>query len=93
MYSRAYDIRYSKLVNISVASINIFYSKDSMAAIIIFYRNLVVTKVSRGIDLHLVMVEVQLNRTSFSISTASTAVEDPPIEDHMSRINNIRLLT
>jgi len=60
-------IRYGKLVSVPAANTNIFHSKDSMAAIIILTRNLVVTKMNQGRDTHLVTVEIQLNRKSFYI--------------------------
>jgi hypothetical protein len=51
-------IRNGKLASVTVASTNIFYSKDSMAAIIIYNRNLIVTKISQGTNTHMVTVEV-----------------------------------
>jgi len=73
------------------ASTSIFHSKDSIAAIIIFNRNFVVTKMSQGTDSHLVMVEVQLNRQSFYIINQYYQFSDP-IESHMSKLSNMCLL-
>jgi hypothetical protein len=39
-------ISYGKLASVPAASTSIFHSKDSMAAIIIYHRNLVVTKMN-----------------------------------------------
>jgi len=83
-------IRYGKLASVTATSTSIFYSKDSMAAIIIYKRNLVVTKISQGTDTH--MVEAQLNRKSFYIINQYCQFSDP-IEDHMSKLSNISLLT
>jgi len=84
-------IRYGKLVSVPTASTSIFYSKDSMAGIIIYNRNLVVTKMSQGTDTHMVTVEVQLNRKSFYVINQYCQFSDP-IEDHMSKLSNMRLL-
>jgi len=84
-------IRYGKLVSVPAASTSIFHSKDSMAAIIIFNRNLIVTKMSQKIDSHLVIVEIQLNRKSFYVINQYCQFSDP-IEDHMSKLSNMSLL-
>jgi len=86
-------IRYGKLVSMPAASTSIFHSKDSMTAIIIFNRNLVITKMSsQETDSHrLVTVEVQLNRKSFYVINQYCQFSDP-IEDHMSKLNNMHLL-
>jgi len=59
MYSRACNKVWQI---VSATSISIFYNKDLMAAIIIFNRNFIVTKVSQGTDSHLFIVEFQLNQ-------------------------------
>jgi hypothetical protein len=84
-------IRYGKLVSVPTASISIFHSKNSMAATIIFNRNLVVTKISQETDSHLVTIEVQLNRKSFYVINQYCQFSDP-IEDHMTKLSNMRLL-
>jgi len=64
-----------------------------MATIIIYNRNLVVTKISQGTDTHIVtVVEVQLNRKSFYIINQYCQFSDP-IEDHMSKLSNMSLIT
>jgi len=92
-------IRYGKLASydsskqdMTAASTSIFYSKDSMAAIIIYKRNLIVTKISQRTDTHMVTVEVQLNRKSFYIINQYYQFSEP-IEDHMSKLSNMNLLT
>jgi len=82
-------IKYGKLANVPAASTTIFYSKDSMAAIIIYNRNLVVTKMSQGTESH--PVEVQLNRKSFYVINQYCQFSDP-MEDHMSKLSNMHLL-
>jgi len=67
-----------------------------MAAIIILNRNPVVTKMSQGANIHLVgvytyTVDVQLNRKSFYIINQYCQFSEP-IEDHMSKLNNIYFL-
>jgi hypothetical protein len=84
-------IRYGKLASVTAASTSIFYNKDSMAAIIIYNRNLVVTKMSQGTDTHMVTVEVELNRKSFYIINQYYQFSDPT-EDHMSKLSNMSLL-
>jgi hypothetical protein len=84
-------IRYGKLASVTAASTSIFYSKDSMATIIIYNRNLVVRKMSQGTDTHMVTVEIQLNRKSFYVINQHCQFSDP-IEDHMSKLSNMRLL-
>jgi hypothetical protein len=84
-------IRYGKLASVIAANTSIFYSKDSMAAIIIYNRNLVVMKMSQGTDTHMVTVEVQLNRKSFYVINQYCQFSDP-IENHMSKLSNMSLL-
>jgi len=84
-------IRYGKLASVTAASTSIFYGKDSIAAIIIYNRNLVVTKISQGTDTHMVTVEVQLNRKSFYIINQYCQFSET-IEDHMSKLSNMSLL-
>ncbi|KAH0944797.1 hypothetical protein HN011_000910, partial [Eciton burchellii] len=84
-------IRYGKLVSVPEASTSIFHSKDLMTAIIMFNRNLVITKMSQETDWHLVTDEVQLNRKSFYVINQYCQFSDS-IEDHMSKLSNMRLL-
>jgi hypothetical protein len=84
-------IRYGKLASVTTASTSIFSSKDSMAAIIIYNRNLVVTKMSQETDTYMITVEVQLNRKSFYVINQYCQLSDP-IEDHMFKLSNIHLL-
>jgi hypothetical protein len=84
-------IRYGKLTSVTAASTSIFYSKDSMAAIIIYNRNLVVTKMSQGTDTHIVTIEVELKRKSFYVINQYCQFSDP-IADHMSKLSNMHLL-
>jgi hypothetical protein len=90
-YIQELAIKYGKLANMTAASTSIFYSKDSMAAIIIYNRNLIVTKISQGTDTYMVTVEVQLNRKSFYIINQYCQFSEP-IEDHMSKLSNMSLL-
>jgi len=82
-------IRYGKLASVTAANTSIFCNKDSMAAIIIYNRNLVVTKMSQGTDTH--MVTVELNRKSFYIINQYCQFSDP-IKDHMFKSSNMSLL-
>jgi len=84
-------ISYGKLISVPVVSTSIFHSKDLMAAIIIFNKNLVVTKMSQETDSYLVTVEVQLSRKSFYVINQYCQFSDP-IEDHMTKLSNMRLL-
>jgi len=83
-------IRYSKLVSVPAAN-NIFHSKDSMAAIIILNRNLVVTKMNQGTDTYLVTIKVLLNRKNFYIINQYCQFSEP-IEDHLSKLSNMHFL-
>jgi len=87
-------IRYGKLVSVPAANTReyyIFHSKDSMAAIIILNRNLVVTKMNQGTETHLLTIELLLNRKNFYIINQYCQFSEP-VEDHTSKLSNMHIL-
>jgi len=87
-------IRYGKLVSLPAANTReyyIFHSKDSMAAIIILNRNLVVTKMNQGTETHLLTIELLLNRKNFYINNQYCQFSEP-VEDHTSKLSNMHIL-
>jgi len=77
-------IRYGKLMNVSAVSTSIFHNKNSIAEIVMFNSNMIVIKVT-GTDMHLVTIEVQLNRKGFYVINQYS----DPIEDHVSKLTCI----